>query len=212
MLNEPVEETAQEETHEPIQEEIAIEGEEPSIDADFESFVNSTSEHEFTEEEKATSTETNADSSSKMVDDFKLRMFMGFFFLLLDGVHGFIFRFVSKYDVKAKDIAFDDDDKEAIGVYFNTPRIMAFINQMPSELIGFMHIEYIYYSKFQELIEDNKLQKKKYKKLVEVEEEEESEEEETKEAPPKKKKAPAKKATAKKKAPAKKAPAKKKEE
>lgn len=173
---------------------------EPDIDKDFQDFVNSTSQHEFPdkEESKQEQAKQDEDISSSMVDNFKLQMFTGLLFLLLDGVHGFIFRFVSKYDVKAKDIAFDEDDKEAVQVYFNTPRVMSFINKMPAELIGFMHVEYIYYQKFAELKEENKLKKKRYKVVEEEEEEQEDQEQKT----------PAKKAATKRK-PKRKAPAKK---
>lgn len=197
-------ETIQEETvqEEIIQEETIQEdaGEkEPDINKDFDDFVNSTSQHEFPdkEENKEEQAKQEEDISSAMVDNFKLQMFTGLLFLLLDGVHSFLFRFVSKYDVKSKDIAFDEADKEAVQIYFNTPRVMNFINKMPAELIGFMHVEYIYYQKFAELKEEGKL-KRKGQKVHEEEEEEDAQEY----------KAPAKKAAPKRK-PKRKAPAKK---
>lgn len=159
---------------------------ESDIDRDFEDFKNSSSEHEFPEQEENKPKEEPTTTSFDMVDNFKLRMFLGLFFLLLDSVHSFIFRFVTKYDVRKADIAFDEDDKEAVMVYFNSPRVMAFINQMPAELIGFMHVEYIYITKLQEAIEEKRLKLKKSTKQNEEEEEEEEEEDTPKKAPAKK--------------------------
>lgn len=122
------------------------------LDKDFEQFQSSKSEHEI---EKQPEAQTNQDefipTEINMVESFKLQMFLGLFFLMLDGMHVFMYRFISKLDIKKDDIALDESDQESLAVYFQTPRVLALINKLPSELIGLVHIEYLYWQKFEEV-------------------------------------------------------------
>ena len=137
-------------------------------------------------------------------DEFKLQFFLGLIFSLLDGVHLILYRMFSKYKLEKEDIALDENDRAGLEMYFKTKRVMALINKLPGEIIGLVHIEYIYMQKFNTF---TKAQKElgTEEKEQEEEEEEEAEEKEEKKEPQKKrtykkrkKKKPVKKAAIKK--------------
>lgn len=170
----------------------------------FAEFKETSSQHSFEPETKentnsAENTQqeqpqyTQQENNLSFAEDFKVTMFIGFFFMFLDGIHGFAYSFISKYKFDKKELAFDSEDKEAVEVYFKTPRVAKILDKLPTELIGFAHIEYIYFCKFQDMIdakrEDGTLELKKKRNRVEEEETEEEEEEidEEKEEKPKKK-------------------------
>lgn len=166
---------------------------------DFEEFKKSTSEHKaepVTEEntentEHKTTTVTN--KSNEVFDNMKLKMFMGLFFALIDGVHLIVYRFISKYELTKEDLALDETDHEGLQMYFQTPRIMNFINSIPVEIMGFIHLEWLYLQKYQDVVkvkeeEEAQRQKKiailkKIKNKNNPKEEEEQEEEEPEEQP-----------------------------
>lgn len=178
----------------------------------FADFKQTTSQHSFEPEPKtetnntegnapsAEPTYTNNENNLSFAEDFKVTMFIGFFFMFLDGIHGFIYSFISKYHFDKKELAFNAEDKEAVEVYFKTPRVAKLLDKLPTELIGFAHIEYIYFCKFQDMIdakrEEGTLILKKKNSRIEEEEEEEEDKVEKKEEKPKKK--PIKKAAKKK--------------
>jgi hypothetical protein len=181
----------------------------------FAEFKDTTSKHSFEPEKKETTnteenkqqqetTYTNGENNLSFAEDFKVTMFIGFFFMFLDGIHGFAYSFISKYKFDKKELAFDAEDKEAVEMYFKTPRVAKILDKLPTELIGFAHIEYIYFCKFQDMIDtkrlDGTLELKKKSKIIEEEEEEEEEEEVTEEKPKKKEVKKAAKKVAKKKA------------
>lgn len=170
------------------------------LEDDFEKFVNGNSEHTIDKENKSETTTIdflpNADEFN-MVEDFKVQIFAGIFFSLLDELHFFIYKFMSKHDLKKEDLSLDEDDQEGLQMYFKTKRVLDLINKLPVELIGFIHVEWIYYQKFRDAT-NNKKDSEQEKKLILL-----KEFEERKKAAPKKavvKKRPAKKKAVKKKA------------
>lgn len=176
--------TENEETTTETKEEVkqAFENEE-KLEDEFAEFLNTSSEHSFenNETEKTQASEAAPENNLSFADEFKVTMFIGFIFMFLDGIHAFAYQFVSKYKFDKKELAMDKEDKEALEMYFKTPRVAAILNKIPTEIIGLAHMEYIYFTKFQEMIENKKeegtLELKK-KKLDRLEEEEEEEEEE----------------------------------
>lgn len=128
------------------------------LENDFDEFKKSKSEHniepesptEETKEEKKEDFIPESDNLS-IVEDFKLQIFLGLFFSLLDGIHIFLYRFVSKVEINKDDFTLADDDKANLEIYFKTNRVLQIINKLPSELIGLVHMEYMYYQKFQDI-------------------------------------------------------------
>jgi hypothetical protein len=173
--------TENEETTTETKEEVkqAFENEE-KLEDEFAEFLNTSSEHSFenNETEKTQASEAAPENNLSFADEFKVTMFIGFIFMFLDGIHAFAYQFVSKYKFDKKELAMDKEDKEALEMYFKTPRVAAILNKIPTEIIGVAHMEYIYFTKFQEMIEMKKeegtLELKK-KKLDRVEEDEEEE-------------------------------------
>ena len=181
MIEEKIEETteAPEAPEETIEETI----EEPldELEADFEKFNQSSTSHEIEENEQQSESSDSPEIDLSDAENFKLQIFLSLMFALLDGLHVFIYKFISKYKLSREDIALDESDKAGLEIYFRTQKVMDLINRLPVEVIGFIHIEYMYFNKFQEF--------KKIKEAEEPEEEEEeteeeeTEEEETTEAP-----------------------------
>jgi len=158
------------------------------IDAAFKEFINTKSDHTFEETHEETNTSSGGgepiperEQQTETFDlaaDFKLKLFLNLFFLLLDGVHAFVYNMFSKYKIKREDIALEDGDKEGLEVYFRTPRIMGLINKLPPEIIGLVHIEYLYFEKFKDF---KKEQEEKERLALEAQKEEEEQEQEEQE-------------------------------
>lgn len=188
-----------EETEIPVSEESP--GGEPldELEEDFKRFSESRSTNN--PEEKRTEPDEEDDIFESEIsdgDNFKLQMFLSLAFALLDGLHVFLYGFISKYKITKEDIALEESDREGLEIYFRTQRVMDMINRLPVELIGFIHIEYMYFQKFQDF--NNKM-KELEEPTEDIEEEEEEEEEEKPIRAPKKKvkkKAVKKKASVKK--------------
>jgi hypothetical protein len=180
---------------------------EDDLENDFEKFNQNISNHQIEQPEDNDDPE-NLEIDLSDAENFKLQIFLSLMFALLDGLHVFVYKFMTKYKITREDIALDETDKAGLEIYFRTQKVMDLINRLPVEIIGFFHIEYMYFNKFQDFkkkaeLEEPEEEEEENEEPEEPEEEEEEEEEE--------KKAPAKKA-AKKAAPkkaAKKKPAKK---
>ena len=127
-------------------EKIIFETEEENLEDDFEKFEKSTSENNPEEEEEEDIFEKNISDN----DSLKLKIFLSLFFSLLDGFHTFVYGMISKYKLTKEDIGLDDDDREELEVHFRTQRVMTVINKIPTELMGLIHMEYMYFTKFQE--------------------------------------------------------------
>ena len=142
------------------------------IEAAFEKFEQTTSAHKPEETTANSNDPTEIDLS--IAEDFKLQLFMGFMFELIDGIHVFIYGFISKYKIDREDIGLDENDREGLQMYFRTERVMNLINRVPAELMGIIHMEYLYFQKFRDF-------NKKMKEQEPDEEEEETEEAEAEE-------------------------------
>ena len=145
------------------------------IEQAFEQFNKSNSDFK-PEENQAPDPSDPTEIDLSQAENFKLQIFISLMFTLLDGLHVFIYGFMSKYKITREDIGLDETDKQGLEIYFKTQRVMDLINRLPVEVIGFLHIEYMYFNKFQEF---NKRMKEI--EAEEPEEEEESEEEENEE-------------------------------
>lgn len=195
------------------------------LEADFAKFAESHSDMDIPQIEESSSTEDPTEIDLSDADSFKLQIFLSLCFALLDGLHAFIYGFISKYKLMREDIALDESDKAGLEIYFRTQKVMNIINRLPVEVIGFLHIEYMYFNKFQEFNKRMKEQdadelRTRVRESLEEQQEEEEQEpeeleepeeiEEIEEPKPVIKRAPRKKAKPKK--AAKKAAAKKKAE
>lgn len=148
-----------------------------TIEEQFDNFLNTSTEHSFENNQAETETETETteqpnneappiENNLSFADEFKVTMFIGFIFMFLDGIHAFAYQFISKYKFDKKELAMDKEDKEALEMYFKTPRVAAILNKIPTEIIGLVHMEYIYWQKFQEIMERKK-EEEEYTKEVE---------------------------------------------
>jgi hypothetical protein len=144
------------------------------LEADFKKFNQTTTDQK--PEENTIREEGDPGIDLSQAEDFKLQIFLSLMFALLDGMHLFIYRFLTKYKLEKEDLALDEDDKQGLQIYFRTQKVMDLINRMPVEIIGFIHMEWMYFEKFQEF---NKKMKELNPEEEEQEEEEEEQEEET---------------------------------
>lgn len=174
------------------------------LERDFAEFEKSKSENSVEELKPVVSPEADIfDDEISEADNFKVQLFMSLMFALLDGLHVFIYGFISKYKITREDIALEESDREGLAMYFKTKKVVDMINRLPVEVIGFVHMEYMYFNKFQDF--NQKMQALELAQGKDQEEEEEEEEEqEPKKAAPKKR--PKKKKSVKKKAAKKEAP------
>jgi len=176
-------ETVNPEIEEPISKE-----QENDFENAFDEFARTSSQHTVSKEK---SNSENSDNNSfaddvelDIVDQFKIKMFLGLAFILVDGLHEFLYSMVTKYKIKKGSMSLDEEDQQTLEVYFQSKKMVELINKIPTQVIGIVHMEYIYYQKFKELREDNLLElkdKHKKKKVKAREEEEEFEEEEEEE-------------------------------
>lgn len=163
-MSEEVEHIETEEEEQPIT--IGSEDTERVVDEleeEFEKFNKTNSEHK-PEENSSTDSGDPTEIDLSMAENFKLQLFMGFMFELIDGIHVFLYGFMTRHKLTKEDISLDEDDKEGLQMYFRTERVMNLINRIPAELMGFIHMEYLYFNKFREF--------KKHKDVEEPEEEE----------------------------------------
>jgi hypothetical protein len=120
----------------------AEEVEAEEIEDDFEDFKKHTSEHKFTEASKEGEIVKPKINEN---DEFLISMFSGMFFSLCDGLHGFVFNFFSKHKLDSEAIELTEPQKKGLEVYFKTERVVKFLNKLSPELIGIVHMEWLYF-------------------------------------------------------------------
>jgi hypothetical protein len=122
------------------------------LEAAFNQFNENVTKHKAEEIQQAVTPGTPEDPEIDLsqAENFKLQIFTSLMFNLLDGLHVFIYGFISKYKLSKEDIELDEDDREGLQIYFRTQRVMNLINRLPVEIIGFIHMEYLYFEKFRE--------------------------------------------------------------
>jgi hypothetical protein len=172
--------------------------EEMDFDEDFDKFISSTSSHDIPEEEDTPGEFIPDKDNRDAGEEFKLRIFIGLFFMLIDGFHAFAFSMFSKHKITSEEIGLDADDQEGLEIYFKgSQKIMNFINKLSPEIMGLIHMEWLYFNKFKEIVKRKELEE------ANTEEEEEDEMEEIEKPKPKprkkrRKKKPVKKSAEKK--------------
>jgi hypothetical protein len=175
MIEEPIieEKTDVEETtggKKPEEEKIEPTDE---LDDDFEKFKRSKTVHKIDIEE-----ETNRDRKGNFIpddddiieiEDFQVQMFLGFCFTMLDGFHVFVYKYISKYELKDEDMSLSEKEQESLMSYFKTKRIIEFIKKLPTELIGIFHMEWMYYRRYKQITKEKEAEEAKNDKLLLVE-------------------------------------------
>lgn len=146
-------------------EEIKIEGSENSdtetftnsIEDDFEKMEKSTAEFSPTEDGNLDDAEPTENSDVKKdfkltdADKFKIRLFLGFALYLIAGINVIILNFINGSKVPAKELNFDDDEKDDLMPYLENEKVMEWINKIPVEVLAIVHIEYMMIMKFNAL-------------------------------------------------------------
>lgn len=124
------------------------------LDADFEAFDKKTSS--FVPEQNNTSENTGSENTNTSGDPgemfdlgttIKMRMLVGLCCMLLAGFNTFLFNKMKGTAVPFKEMELDEDERESLLPYLDDPRIIEFINKIPSWLIGLIHVEYMFYKK-----------------------------------------------------------------
>ena len=179
------------------------------LEADFEKFNQTHTDNEAQQEAQQADENEPIEIDLSDAENFKLQIFLSLMFALLDGLHVFIYKFISKYKISREDIALDESDKAGLEIYFRTQKVMDLINRLPVEVIGFLHIEYMYFNKFQDFKKQKEVEEEQEEEEEEEEQEEQEEQEENEAATKAEEKKAALKKAAPKKAAAKKIPAKK---
>lgn len=141
--------------------------EEQELEDAFNQFRKETSEHKVNEETKSEIVKPKINSN----DEFLISVFSGMFFALCDGLHGFIFNFFSKHKLDTEAIELSETQKQGLEIYLKTERVVKFLQKLSPELIGIVHMEWMYFQnmktynkKQDELIEAQKQVKKKEEK------------------------------------------------
>jgi len=150
--------------------------EEDELEDDFNDFKKTTSDHKFTQQVK--DAEKSVTDKMSANDEFLISMFSGMFFSLCDGLHGFIFNFFSKHKLNSEDIELTEGQRKGLEIYFKTERVIKFLNKLSPELIGIVHMEWLYF-------QNMKLYNKKQDALIEAQREKKNK---TEKPPVKKKK------------------------
>ncbi len=169
------------------------------LENDFANFRKTKSTHEIPKEEKPEASNDFIPDNVTDADDFKIKMFTGIFFMIVDELHVFLYNFFSKHKLTRDDIGLDEDDRDGLNIYFKTKKVMDFINRLSPEVMGLIHMEWLYYNKFKEFTDRKKLEEKKEEEQEEEEEEESDDNQEEKTE----RKAPVKKRKKKKRKPSK---------
>lgn len=126
-----------------------VETKKDEIEDAFSNFMQSKTKHEApVQEEKHELENDDIDIGTQ----FKTRLFVGLFFLVLDGFHAFLYSQLSKYKITKEEMEMNAKDQEALEMYFQSPKVVAFINKLPEWIIGIAHTEYIYWHKFKSIV------------------------------------------------------------
>lgn len=158
--------------------------EEEELERAYKEHKKTISEHKFTE----TKTKTNSVPELEPNEEFVIQVFSGLFFSLCDEMMTFLLNFFSKHKLISEDIALSETQQGALQIYFKTERVIRFIQKLKPELIGIIHMGWMY---FQNMKKHNK----KQDELIKAEKEKALKEKPKKKAR-KKKKAVKKKPTA----------------
>lgn len=88
---------------------------------------------------------------------FKIKMFLGFVCFLLSVLNRFILNYLKKTNVPLSKMLLDDEEKEVLEVYLDSPEILAIIDKIPGWAIGAAHVEYMFISKHSLVADSYKL-------------------------------------------------------
>ena len=97
------------------------------------------------------------------VTEFKIKMFLGFALFLLTGFNTFIFNKFLRKDISISEMELNEREKDAVSKYLNSPEIIRWLQKIPSYIWAILHIEFMYYQKYQfavKLKEKNKKEEK----------------------------------------------------
>jgi hypothetical protein len=92
------------------------------------------------------------ESDLNAVEEFKVQMFLGFCFTLLDGFHVWVYKYISKYEITDDQMSLTETEQNALMNYFKTKRVLEIINKIPPEFIGIIHMEYMYYRRYRQIV------------------------------------------------------------
>jgi hypothetical protein len=81
----------------------------------------------------------------------KVKIFLGFFCMILSGINTFLFNFMFKKKVSFNDMILDEKEREQLAIYMDIPEIVKIIHSIPEWIIAVAHVEYLFYAKFNSL-------------------------------------------------------------
>jgi hypothetical protein len=153
-----------------IKDEVKTElSEEEQLEKDFAKFKTSMSIHEVEEEEEEEDPQNFIPDEHKIdaADDFRVSMFLGFAFSLIDGIHVFAYQKISGTDLTEEELSLDPEQQDVIISYFKTKRVVAIMNSIPNEFWGLLHMEWMYFKRYKAAMKLRKEQEEKGNKLTE---------------------------------------------
>lgn len=140
------------------------------MDADFEAFKKGNSEFIPDAETNATGVGTaviNKPVTPTPEQQLKIKLFAGFALYMIAGLNTFIFNKVSKTDVPLDEMLLEDSEEEALLPYLNSVEVLTWIDKLPIWVVGFLHMEYMFYIKFNSVKSDYKKIQQPKKQLEE---------------------------------------------
>lgn len=138
------------------------------LELEFNRFKSTKTEHNSQEEEEHESESSDFipdENNISEVEQFEVQMFLGFCFTLIDGLHVWVYKYISKHEITDEELSLNDKEQEALMKYFQTKRVLAIIRKLPSELIGFVHMEWMYYRKYRNIAKAKEKEEEEKSKL-----------------------------------------------
>ena len=173
QITEIKEEILNRETEEPIKEQM----EEPAqnnsstpIENSFDKFIKTTSEFSPEEESEGTviqNEEVKGEVKKELSfeEKAKVRIFLGFFLYVIEGVATMILNMVCNSKVPTDKMRLTDDEKLSIIPYLENEEFIKFLNKLPTWLIGSVHVGSMFMFKHNAIYKEYKLPpKRKIKK------------------------------------------------
>lgn len=145
-----------------LKEPIKVENLTSDLESDFKDFEKSVAEFQpETENENNVSDITPQKVEVTLEQKIKIKMFVGFCCFLLTGLNVFIFNKIRSTKVPYEKMILNSAEIESLTPYMESTEVLNFIDKLPTWLIGVLHVEYMYFQKHAEFVEEYKIIKPK---------------------------------------------------
>ncbi len=90
----------------------------------------------------------------------KIQLFAGFALYMIAGLNTFIFNKIKKTNVPLEEMLLSDDEEKALLPYLNSTEILMWIDKLPIWAVGILHMEYMFFIKYNSVKDEYKITKK----------------------------------------------------